>query len=159
MTLGGWHHQSIGTQAHYQRLRCFIKRHSIYQPPTVKAAEGDKINSSATYAIQAQLAVIELDPNTYDIKVKKYVIAHDAGRVLKREFVDGQLMGGLMHGLALTLYEELMYDDQGNPLTTSLDIYETPTLAEAVGMEVEFIHFETPTKHLVSGLMVLVRVQ
>ncbi len=123
----------------------------FYQPPTVKAAEGDKINSSATYAIQAQLAVIELDPNTYDIKVKKYVIAHDAGRVLKREFVDGQLMGGLMHGLALTLYEELMYDDQGNPLTTSLDIYETPTLAEAVGMEVEFIHFETPTKHLVSG--------
>ncbi len=123
----------------------------FYQPPTVKAADGDKINSSATYAIQAQLAVIELDPDTYDIKVRKYVIAHDSGRIFKREFVDGQLMGGLMHGLALTLYEELMYDDQGNPLTTNLDIYESPTLAEAVGMEVEFIHFETPTKHLVSG--------
>jgi 2-furoyl-CoA dehydrogenase large subunit len=123
----------------------------FYQPPTVKAAEGDRINSSATYAIQAQLAVIELDPATYDIKVRKYVIAHDAGRVLKREFVDGQLMGGLMHGLALTLYEELMYDDQGNPVTTSLDIYESPTLAEAVGIDMEFIHFETPTKHLVSG--------
>jgi 2-furoyl-CoA dehydrogenase large subunit len=122
----------------------------FYQPPTVKAAEGDRINSSATYAIQAHLAVIELDPDTYDIKVRKYVIAHDSGRVFKREFVDGQLMGGLMHGLALTLYEELMYDDQGNPLTTSLDIYESPTLAEAVGMEVEFIHFETPAKFLVS---------
>ncbi|WP_069807202.1 xanthine dehydrogenase family protein molybdopterin-binding subunit [Vulcanisaeta thermophila] len=123
----------------------------FYQPPTVKAAEGDKINSSATYAIQAHLAVIELDPVTYDVRVRKYVIAHDSGRMFKREFVDGQLMGGLMHGLALTLYEELMYDEQGNPMTTTLDIYESPTLAEAVGMNVEFIHFETPTKHLVSG--------
>lgn len=123
----------------------------FYQPPTVKAAEGDKINSSATYAIQAQLAVVELDPVTYDVRIRKYVIAHDSGRVFKKEFVDGQLMGGLMHGIALTLYEELMYDEQGNPLTTSLDIYESPTLAEAVGIDVEFIHFETPTKHLLSG--------
>lgn len=129
----------------------FLTVTSYFYSPLVKPAEGDRINSSLAYAIQAHLAVVELDDITSEIKVLKYVISHDAGKILNKDLMESQLYGGLLHGLALTLYEELKYDSNGVPQTTTFDSYESPTLSEVLGMEVKFIHFETPSKYLPSG--------
>ena len=119
-----------------------------FQPPTVKAPIGDRVNSSAAYAIQAHLAVVELDD---DIKVVKYVVAHDAGKILKRELLEGQLHGGIHHGIAMALYEELKYGEDGVPRSLLLDTYGTPTLSEFVDLDVELIHFESITDYLPSS--------
>jgi len=119
-----------------------------FQPPTVKAPVGDRVNSSAAYAIQAHLAVVELD---HDVKVVKYVVAHDAGRILKRELLEGQLHGGIHHGIAMALYEELRYSEEGVPKSLLLDTYGTPTLSEFVDLDVELIHFESAADYLPSG--------
>ncbi|WP_205760720.1 xanthine dehydrogenase family protein molybdopterin-binding subunit [Acidianus sulfidivorans] len=123
---------------------------SYFYPDELKPAEGDKINSSLGYSIQAHLAVVEVDPITEEIKVKRYVISHDAGKILNRELAESQLYGGLMHGIDIALYEELKYD-KGIPQTLTFDSYESPTLSEAIGMEVKFIHFETNSPFLPSG--------
>ncbi|MBP1449073.1 MAG: molybdopterin-dependent oxidoreductase, partial [Thermoproteus sp.] len=122
-----------------------------FQPPTVKAPSGDFVNSSATYSIQAHLAVVEVDPDTCQIKVVKYAVAHDAGRIIKRELLDGQLYGSIILGVNMALNEELKYSEDGTPLTTLFDAYESYTLGDVVGLEVDLIHFETPAKFLPSG--------
>ncbi|ARM74738.1 xanthine dehydrogenase family protein molybdopterin-binding subunit [Acidianus manzaensis] len=123
---------------------------SYFYSPYLKPADGDKINSSLGYSIQAHLAVVEIDQTTEEIKIIKYVISHDAGKILNKKLAESQLYGGLMHGIALTLYEELKYEN-GIPQTLTFDSYETPTLSEALGMDVEFIHFETQSQYLPSG--------
>lgn len=120
-----------------------------FQPPNVKAPSGDRINSSATYAIQAHLAVVEEDDQ--GIRLIKYVVAHDAGKIIKRELLDGQMYGGIHHGVAMALYEELKYADDGTLATQLLDTYGTPTLADFLDLEVELIHFETPGGFIPSG--------
>jgi 2-furoyl-CoA dehydrogenase large subunit len=126
---------------------------SYFYSPLLKPPEKDKVNSSLGYAIQAHLAVVRIDPITYDVKIIKYVISHDSGRILHKELLDGQIYGGLMHGIALALYEELKYDNIGNLLSTLFDSYETPTLSEAIGIDVEILHFETPMPYLPSGAL------
>ncbi|AET32576.1 xanthine dehydrogenase family protein molybdopterin-binding subunit [Pyrobaculum ferrireducens] len=122
---------------------------AYFQPPTVRAPVGDRVNSSAAYAIQAHLAVVELGDE--GIKLVRYVVAHDAGRIIKRELLDGQLHGGIHHGVAMALYEELRYGPDGTPKSLLLDTYGTPTLAEFVDVDVGLIHFETPAVYLPSG--------
>lgn len=124
---------------------------TYFYSPLIQPADGNRINSSLGYAIQAHLAVITRDENTGEFKIIKYIISHDAGKILNKNLLEGQLYGGLLHGIALTFYEELKYDERGNPLITTLDSYETPTLSEILDTKVEFIHFETPAKYLPLG--------
>jgi 2-furoyl-CoA dehydrogenase large subunit len=124
----------------------FVK---YFHPPTVKAPVGDRVNSSAAYAIQAHLAVVELKDG--ELKVVRYVVAHDAGRILKRELLDGQLHGGIHHGVAMALYEELKFGEDGIPKSLLLDTYGSVSLAEFLDTSVELIHFETPAGYLPSG--------
>ncbi|AHC52272.1 xanthine dehydrogenase [Sulfolobus acidocaldarius SUSAZ] len=129
---------------------------SFYNSPYLAPPEGDKINSSLGYSIQAHLAVVRIDPITYDVKVEKYIIIHDVGRILKRELLESQMYGSLLHGIAMSLYERLAYDENGNPLITTFDAYETPTFSEMLHTEVDIHHFESdinyiPSKALGSG--------
>ncbi|MEM1570935.1 MAG: xanthine dehydrogenase family protein molybdopterin-binding subunit [Pyrobaculum sp.] len=123
----------------------------FFHPPTVKAPEGDRVNSSATYALQAHLAVVEEADG--DVRLVKYVVAHDAGRILKRELLDGQLYGGVHHGVCMALYEELKYGEDASLRSLLLETYGTPDLSHFVGLEVELIHFETPVGYLPSGAL------
>lgn len=129
----------------------FLTVTSYFYTPFSKPAEGDRINSSIAYAIQAHLGVVKLDEVTGEIKVLKYVISHDAGKILHKELLESQLYGGILHGIAVTLYEELKYDSNGVPQVITFDSYESPTLSEVLDVEVKFIHFETPAKYLPSG--------
>jgi 2-furoyl-CoA dehydrogenase large subunit len=122
-----------------------------YQPTTVKAPQGDRLNSSATYAVQAHLAVVEVDRETGEVRVLRYVVSHDSGRIFRREFVDSVMMGSILQGIGMVLHEELGYSDDGEPLVTTFDAYESPTLSDALGIDIELVHFETVARHLLSG--------
>ncbi len=126
---------------------------TFYSYPFLKPAEGDKINSSLGYAIQAHLGIVKVDPITYDVKILKYIIIHDVGKILKKELLEGQTIGSLFHGIAETLYERLTYDEEGNPLVTTFDAYETPTLSEALDIEVVMKHFESQIDYIPSGAL------
>ncbi|MFP3211326.1 MAG: xanthine dehydrogenase family protein molybdopterin-binding subunit [Thermocladium sp.] len=116
-----------------------------YQPPTVKAAAGDKINSSAMYAFQAHMAVVRIDPASRDVKLLKYIVIHDSGKMYKKEFVDGQIHGGVFQGIAAALYEELAYGNDGQPMVLTWSDYESPSLGDALWMStMDVLHMETP---------------
>ena len=93
-------------------------------------AADDTVNSSAAYGFLADVAVVEVDTETGEVRVRDYVTVHDAGRVLHRQLAEGQVLGGLAHGLGAALLERHVYDDAGNLLTTTFVDYPTPTATE-----------------------------
>jgi 2-furoyl-CoA dehydrogenase large subunit len=84
----------------------------------------------------ADIAVVEVDRETGDIKILKYVSVHDAGTIINPKIVEGQIYGGALHGIAGALYEELVYDGHGQMLTASLVDYECPFATEAPKLEI-----------------------
>ncbi|RFU69630.1 xanthine dehydrogenase family protein molybdopterin-binding subunit [Bacillus sp. V59.32b] len=111
----------------------------IAEPPD----ENDLINSSITYGFVADLVTVEIDPETGEVNILDYITIHDAGKLLNPLIVDGQIYGGLVHGLGGALYEELAYDDKGQFLTGSFMDYLCPTAPEVPNITIK--HIETPS--------------
>jgi carbon-monoxide dehydrogenase large subunit len=96
-----------------------------------------------TYPFGAHVAVVEVDAETGHVRLLRHVAIDDCGRILNPMLVDGQVHGGVAQGVAQALFEEVLFDDEGNPLTGSLMAYEMPSAAEIPFFEVE--HTQTPT--------------
>jgi 2-furoyl-CoA dehydrogenase large subunit len=90
----------------------------------------DRVNSSAAYGFLADVAVVEIDTTTGEVEVRDYVSVHDAGRILHPALAEGQVLGGLAHGLGAALMERHVYDGDGNLLTTTFLDYPCPTATE-----------------------------
>lgn len=75
-------------------------------------------------------AVVEVDPETGVVDLEKLVMLHDCGRVINPLIVEGQIEGGLMQGVGATLYENVVYDESGQPRATTFLDYLLPTSAE-----------------------------
>lgn len=117
---------------------------AFYTLPTLAAvSDADEVNSSGTYGFCAELAVVEVDPETWEARCHRYVAVHDAGRILNPLLAEGQVHGAVAHGLGGALYEELVYDATGQVLTGSFMDYLCPTAAEMPRIDVE--HLETPS--------------
>ena len=86
----------------------------------------DRVNSSNTYGFIAEVMAVEVDPETAQIAILKYVTVHDAGTIINPMIAEGQIYGGALHGLGGALYEELAYDEDGQCLTTSFAHYVVP---------------------------------
>lgn len=99
--------------------------------------------SGATFPFGAHVAVVEVDTETGQVKHLRQVACDDAGKVLNPMLLDGQIHGGIAQGVAQALYEEVMYDADGNPTTSNLADYGFPSAAELPSVEV--VHMETPT--------------
>jgi len=84
----------------------------------------------------------EVDVATGHVKLLRYIVAEDCGPMINPAVVEGQIDGGTVQGIGGVLYEHLVYDDHGNPLTTTFMDYLLPTAAE-VPM-IEHGHLETP---------------
>src|SRR5437762_4545659 len=78
----------------------------------------------------AHLAVVEVDPETGSVTLRRYVSVDDCGRVLNPLLVEGQVHGGLAQGIAQALYEEVAFGDDGTLLTGNLTTYMMPTAAD-----------------------------
>lgn len=91
----------------------------------------------------AYLAAVSVDVETGGVSVERLVTCDDAGRILNPLIAMGQVHGGLAQGIAQALFEELRYDDDGNPLNSTLADYLMPSAAELPLFDVNFQ--ETPT--------------
>jgi carbon-monoxide dehydrogenase large subunit len=89
--------------------------------------------------------MVEVDDETGCVKILKYAIAYDIGKAVNPMIVDGQLVGALAQGLGGALLEELVYDDEGQLLTTTFMDYLLPTAMEMPETTAVRILEETPT--------------
>jgi carbon-monoxide dehydrogenase large subunit len=87
--------------------------------------------------------IVELDPDTFDLKILKYVVVHDCGTVINPMILAGQIHGGVAQGIGNAFYEKLAFDDQGQLLNASLADYLLPTALEVPRMELG--HTTTPS--------------
>ena len=110
---------------------------------TTLAVETDFEQADQTFPFGCHVAVVEVDVETGEAKLIRHVAVDDCGTVLNRTLVDGQIHGGVAQGVAQALYEEFVYDSEGNPLTASLVDYAIPTIGEMP--PVETVSMETPT--------------
>jgi aerobic carbon-monoxide dehydrogenase large subunit len=86
---------------------------------------------------------VEVDPETAMVRINRYVVVHDCGRVINPLIVDGQIQGGVAHGIGNAFYEQLRYDESGQLLNASFMEYLLPTASEVPAIEIA--HVETPS--------------
>jgi len=95
------------------------------------------------------LAQVEIDLQTCEIKVQRYVVAEDCGRLINPMIVDGQVHGAVAQGIGAALLEEIVYDEEGQLLTASLVDYLIPSAPEIPAIEI--IHIESVSPSTVGG--------
>ncbi|MBV9971427.1 MAG: xanthine dehydrogenase family protein molybdopterin-binding subunit [Xanthobacteraceae bacterium] len=96
----------------------------------------------ASYCNGTHIAEVEVDPETGGVHISRYVVGHDSGIVINPLIVDGQVQGGVAHGIGNALFEFMRYDADAQPLTTSFADYLMPTAPEVPACVIE--HVETP---------------
>jgi len=90
-----------------------------------------------------------IDPGTGAIRLRRYLVVEDCGVVINPLIVDGQVRGGVTQGMAAALLERICYDDEGQPVSTTLMDYLPPTAAEMCPVDV--VHLETPSRFSDTG--------
>ena len=99
--------------------------------------------SNFTWPFGTHVAVVEVDPETGVVKLRRYIAVDDCGRVINPLLVDGQIHGGLAQGIAQALYEEAVYDENGQLVSGSLMDYAVPKADDLVNFELD--RTETPS--------------
>ena len=107
------------------------------------AATGYFETSQLAFAYGSQACEVEIDPETGDAKIIRYVVAHDCGRLINPKLVDGQIRGGVVHGIGNALFERMKHDEAGQPLTTTYGDYLLPAASEMPDIDIH--HIETPS--------------
>ena len=87
--------------------------------------------------------IVEVDPDTLMVEIKRYVVVHDCGTVINPMILEGQIHGGVAQGIGNAFYEELVWDEQGQLLNASLMDYLLPTSDTVPRIETD--HVETPS--------------
>jgi len=108
-----------------------LEAHGYYAPP------------HATFASGCHAVIVEVDPATGEVKIIKYAVHHDCGRMINPMIVEGQIRGGVAQGVGGALYERIVYDGEGQPLTTTFMDFLMPTAMEVPSIEI--VHTETPS--------------
>ena len=121
-----------------------------------EAREALDLTASATYdpffgttTAATHIAEVEIDPQTFGVTVRNYIVAEDCGRIVNPMIVDGQVHGGVAQGIGAALYEEVVHDESGQVLTGSFVDYIVPSAAEIP--EIEAVHLETESPSTLGG--------
>ncbi len=96
-----------------------------------------------TSGFSVHVAKIRLDPRTGLFRIEDYLVVHDAGRALNRMIVDGQIVGAVADGIGGAMFSEMVYDAEGQPLTSSLADYLVATAPEVPRIKV--VHLDSPS--------------
>jgi carbon-monoxide dehydrogenase large subunit len=102
-------------------------------PPGMTAglrAQNDFEMEDSTYPSGVHVAVVEVDTETGKVKLIRHVAVDDCGRRVNPMLVEGQIHGGIAQGAAQALSESVVFDEEGNPLTSSLATYGIPSSAD-----------------------------
>jgi carbon-monoxide dehydrogenase large subunit len=131
---------SLGTLAR----AAYHQTHRFKGEVTPGLAESATYDPPGTFSNACHVAIVEVDIETGAVKLEKFLVAEDAGRLINPLIVDGQIHGGVAQGIGNALYEEIVYDDTGNILTATLADYLPPTAHEIPPVEIH--HLETLTE-------------
>ncbi|MDA0371085.1 MAG: xanthine dehydrogenase family protein molybdopterin-binding subunit [Actinobacteria bacterium] len=105
--------------------------------------EGDFAQAGGTFPSGAHVAVVEVDTETGKVKLRDVFAADDAGRIVNPLLAEGQIHGGLVQGIGQALFEEVIYDADGNPLTGNFADYGFPSSAEVPSFVT--VHLASPS--------------
>ncbi len=105
----------------------------VYDPPNF------------TFPFGTHACVVEVDTETGKVEIARYLAVDDCGNVINPAIVDGQIHGGVAQGIAQALYEEAIYDEEGNLLTSSMMNYLVPSAAEIPSFELDRTVTPSPT--------------
>jgi carbon-monoxide dehydrogenase large subunit len=97
----------------------------------------------SVYSNGTHVAEVEVDVETGAVKILRYTVAHDCGRVINPLVVDGQVIGGVAHGVGNALFERMVYDENAQPLSTNFGEYLLPLATDVP--RVDLVHLETPS--------------
>lgn len=112
------------------------------------AAWRDFSPGGAAWSSGAHLAVVEVDSETGDVKILRYIAVDDCGRVLNPELAEAQLHGGLAQGIGQAIFEETVYDQEAQLLSGTLMDYALPLAKELPQFASEFVEVPSPTNPL-----------
>jgi len=104
----------------------------------------------STHANATHLAQVEVDSETGQVKILRYIVVEDCGTMINPLVVDGQIQGGVAQGIGTALYEQVVYDENGQLLTGTLMDYLAPTAMDVPRVEIG--HFESPSPYTPGGI-------
>ena len=132
-----------------------LARAAYHQTHRFKGEIGPGLRESAdydppgTFSNACHVAIVEVDAETGRVALEKYLVVEDAGRIINPMIADGQVHGGVAQGIGNALFEEIVYDRDGNIQTATLADYMPPTAREIPPLELH--HIETPTDASITG--------
>jgi carbon-monoxide dehydrogenase large subunit len=109
--------------------------------PGLDVAVRWQTDAPSTYSNATHICTCEVDPATGVVRLLRYIVSEDCGVMINPNVVEGQIAGGVVQGIGGVLFEHLVYDQHGNPLTTTFLDYLLPTSTEIP--EIEYGHIET----------------
>jgi carbon-monoxide dehydrogenase large subunit len=119
----------------------YHKAHLLYGVVEAGLSETGFYDPPGTFSNACHVAVVEVDVETGGVKIERYMVVEDAGRLINPMIVDGQIHGGVAQGIGNALLEEIIYDERGNILTATFADYLPPTSREIPDFELH--HIET----------------
>ena len=121
-----------------------IKETVVWTPPELSAPdELDRINGSVAYGFIFDFCGIEVDRETYSVRIDRYVTTHDAGVRINPALVDGQIRGGFAQGVGAALLERFSYTEDGQFLSGTFADYLIPTAHEVPDLII--LHTQSPS--------------
>jgi len=119
-------------------------------PAGLEATAGYKAKvDTGTFSYACHAATVAVDTETGHVEILDYVIVEDGGKLVNPMIVDGQVYGGAAQGIGTALYEEMPFDQQGQPLATTLADYLLPGSTEVPSIRLD--HIETPSPNTFFG--------
>src|SRR5881628_530576 len=103
---------------------------------------------TVTFASAVHVAIVDVDRDTGAVKLVRYVVAHDCGKVINPIIVDGQVHGGVAQGVGGALFEDMAYDAEGQLLAGSLMDYAVPVASDLPAIETIHLEFPSPRNPL-----------
>lgn len=106
-------------------------------------ANAQYTHPAPTWSNACHACTVEVNPHTGGVKILRYIVSEDCGKIINPHVVEGQVAGGVVQGIGGVLYEHLQYDEDGTPLSTTFMDYLLPTATEVP--DLEYGHIETPS--------------
>jgi len=142
----------IGLKAYWFKLdlpegmESGLEARYTYDHPYLTAPSPDRKDLGSFYPMMshgAHIPVVEVNPQTGQVRVLRYIAVHDVGTMVNPRSLRGQIAGGIAQGIGMALFEEVVYDEHAQPLTNSFMDYLLPTAMEVPKFEIG--HVETPS--------------
>jgi aerobic carbon-monoxide dehydrogenase large subunit len=127
----------------------YHQTHQFNGEITPGLSESADYDPPGTFSNACHVAVVEVDVETGRVRLEKFLVVEDAGRIINPLIADGQVHGGIAQGIGNALFEEIVYDALGNVQTATLADYTPPTAGEIPPIELH--HIESPAASSITG--------